>query len=120
VGSFLNIGPWEITVIIIIAILMIGPKRAVEIARLIGRVTAQMRKLSGEFMGTIQTEIRALNQEAKEAVATASEGEQAPITSLSAELKSIERETRQVVSGIAQDVDGIIKGELASEEEQNG
>ena len=119
-GSFLNIGPWEITVIIIIAILMIGPKRAVEIARMIGRVTAQMRKLSGEFMGTIQTEIRALDQDAKRVVAGGSEEGQAPITSLPAELKSIERETRQVVTGIAKDVDGIIRGELASEEEQDG
>jgi Sec-independent protein translocase protein TatA len=120
VGSFLNIGPWEITVIIIIAILMIGPKRAVEIARMIGRVTAQMRKLSGEFMGTIQTELKALEQDAQQAVGGGLEDVQAPITALPAEIKSIEQETRQVVTGIAKDVDGIIKGGVAPEEERDG
>ena len=45
--NFLNVGPWEVTVILIIAILVVGPKRMVEVGRSIGRAASQMRRLSG-------------------------------------------------------------------------
>ena len=66
--NFLNVGPWEVTVILIIAILVVGPKRMVEVGRSIGRTARQMRRLSGEFLGTLQAEIDATQQEARQAL----------------------------------------------------
>jgi len=57
--NFLNIGPAELMVILLIAILLVGPRRMAEIVRSIGRLSRQMRKLSGEFVGAIRNEIQA-------------------------------------------------------------
>ena len=57
--NFLNVGPWELTVVLMIAILMVGPKRMVDLARTIRRYATQLRKLSGEFTSVLQTEIQA-------------------------------------------------------------
>jgi len=64
--NFLNVGPWELTVILIIAILLIGPKRMMELARAIGRVTSQLRKLSNEFTASIQAELQATERETRQ------------------------------------------------------
>ena len=55
--NFLNVGPWELTLIIIIAILVVGPKRMVEVTRVLGRTMAQLRRFSNEFLLTLQTEV---------------------------------------------------------------
>lgn len=103
--NFMNVGPWELTVIIIIAILLIGPKRMVEVTRTIGRVTSQLRRFSSEFVSTLQAEVTAAGsdrrtpQEPQSIVRSITE----PITSLQSELLAAERETRQAITQI---VDG--------------
>jgi Sec-independent protein translocase protein TatA len=143
--NFLNVGPWELAVILIIAILLVGPKRMVEIARSIGRTTSQMRRLSSEFLGTIHTELETAEQETREALEHIAEGGQESVagipdevqatgqetrqalegigeerreaaTSIKAELQAIEHETRQAMKEIAEDVEGIVKGEKAANE----
>ena len=64
--DFLNVGPWELVVVLIIAILVAGPQRMVEIARSLGRVSRQLRSLSTEFTAALQSEIRAVEQEVKQ------------------------------------------------------
>ena len=64
--NFLNVGPWELTVVLMIAILMIGPKKMVELARTIRRYATQLRKLSGEFTTVLQSEIQATEQGARQ------------------------------------------------------
>jgi len=119
VMNFLNIGPWELSVILVIAILMIGPKRMVQIVRAIGRITGQMRRLSGEFLGTIQAELRTIEQETSQAVGGS--GEERATISLPDDLMALGRDTRQAVSEIAANTDSILKGEQeASEEGHNG
>jgi len=120
--NFLNIGPWELSVILIIAILMIGPKRMVEITRAIGRITAHLRKLSGEFMSTIQTELKAAEQEARQTAGGVSEeGQFSSIADISTDLEALGRETRQALSGIVSDVASAVEGEPgAGEGEQDG
>jgi len=109
--NFLNVGPWELSVILVIAILMIGPKRMVEIVRTLGRITAQVRKMSNEFMGTIQTEMQAAERDVRQTVDGGLVQEQDPIANLSAEIKALGRDTRRAVDEIAADVDGVVKGE---------
>jgi sec-independent protein translocase protein TatA len=71
--DFLNVGPWEVIVVLIIAILVAGPQRMVEIARTLGRASRQLRDLSREFTTALQTEIQAVDREAGRSVPDLSE-----------------------------------------------
>ncbi len=59
-----NIGLGELILILIIGILVTGPKRTIEIARTLGRVSRQLRDLSQEFTSALQAEIDATETEA--------------------------------------------------------
>lgn len=77
--DFLNVGPWELVVVLIIAILVVGPKRMVEIARKLGQLSRQLRDLSGEFAAALQAEVQ-----------TAERGEAANLEGIQKELKDVE------------------------------
>lgn len=62
--DFLNVGPWELVVVLIIAVLVAGPKRMVEIARTLGEFSRQLRDLSREFTTALQAEVQAAEEEA--------------------------------------------------------
>lgn len=64
--GFLNVGPWELVVVLLIAVLVGGPKRTMEIARAIGRFSKQVRDLSQEFTSALQAEIDGAEGEVKE------------------------------------------------------
>ncbi len=57
--GFMNVGIGELLVVLLIAILVAGPKRAVEIARTLGRLSRQLGDLSREFTSALQAEIDA-------------------------------------------------------------
>ena len=88
-------------VLLIIAILLLGPKRMVELARTIGHATSQIRQLSNEFLGTIQAELRATEHETHQTLENIAKGEPEPVASIRAELEATERETRQALEDIA-------------------
>lgn len=67
--DFLNVGPWELVLVLIITILVAGPKRMVEIASSLGRLSRQLRDMSREFTSALQAEIEASESEAGSAVA---------------------------------------------------
>jgi TatA/E family protein of Tat protein translocase len=50
-----NIGPLELMVILIIALLVVGPKRLPEVGRSIGRGIREFRKAQDEVQRTIQS-----------------------------------------------------------------
>jgi sec-independent protein translocase protein TatA len=146
--NFLNIGPWEMMVILAIAILLIGPKRVMEIGRSIGRLTNQLRRMSGEFVGDLQTELEETEQEARGALKSIAEGgadvsaeiedtgqearqalegigeseAEAPVSvqSVQEELQSFGREARQIVEEVTGGFAEIVRGERESKEEQDG
>ncbi len=66
--NFLNVGTWELMVILAIAILLVGPERMVEIARTFGRLSRQLRKMSHEFTSTIQAEMAATERDTRESI----------------------------------------------------
>ncbi len=55
-----NIGPLELMVILVIALLVVGPRRLPEVGRSIGRGIREFRKAQEEVQKTIQS---ALNEE---------------------------------------------------------
>jgi Sec-independent protein translocase protein TatA len=142
--NFLNVGPWELVVTLIIAILLVGPRRMVEIAQSIGRVTSQMRSLSHDFLGAIQNELQTTEQEALQAMDGLAEGgadlsaqvqateretsqaltdieqDRAQATaSIQAEIHAVEREARQALDEIAESFEGIVKGKQETQKGQD-
>ena len=91
-NSFFGIGTGELMVIIAIAILVIGPKRLLQIAQTLGRLTRRGREIWSEVMKTIQTEL----QETKEAVGEIAESG----GDLSAEIEATEKEAGEAIGGI--------------------
>ena len=100
--NFLNVGPWELTVILIIAILLVGPQRMAELARTIGRVTSQLRKSSDEFLGAIQEELQATEHETRQAWENVVTGRPGPVADIRDEFEVIGRETRHVLDDVVQ------------------
>jgi Sec-independent protein translocase protein TatA len=71
--DFLNVGPWELALVLVIAILVAGPERMLEIARTLGRVSRQLGDLSREFTTALQREIQAAEKETVESAPDLSE-----------------------------------------------
>jgi sec-independent protein translocase protein TatA len=53
----LGIGLPEIVVILVLALLVLGPQRLPEVARMLGRIYGQIRRASEEFQNTIRQDI---------------------------------------------------------------
>jgi Sec-independent protein translocase protein TatA len=112
--NFLNIGPWELMVILALSIMVMGPKRVVEIARAIGRVSAQMRRLSGEFLGTLQSEL----QDAEEEVRQVAQDVSGSGAELSAQVRQVGQGTQQALEGEAEESGEDIVTEVRSLERE--
>jgi Sec-independent protein translocase protein TatA len=133
VNGFFNIGTGELMIIIVIAILVIGPKRMLELGQSIGRLTRRGRQIWNEVMKTIQAEL----QDTKEAVeeitaggsdlaaevkATGQETDKAlqkgsaGVFSMKTELEEIGRETQQIMKEVTEGFTSIITGEADSQE----
>jgi Tat protein translocase TatB subunit len=54
-----GIGMPELVVILVVALIVLGPKRLPEVARSIGRAVAEFRRQSNEVMEEFQTQIDA-------------------------------------------------------------
>lgn len=59
--TFFNIGGWELLVILIIAGIVMGPKRIRDIAHWLGKTTVQMRQISQGFMRQLNAELDAVD-----------------------------------------------------------
>ena len=64
--SMLNIGAGELTVILVLALLILGPKRLPELARGIGKFLREFRRQTDEVRTTIETEFYRMDRELQE------------------------------------------------------
>ena len=55
--DFMAVGTSEILMILLVAILVVGPNRIVEVARTIGKVMRNLRKASFDLTSTITKEL---------------------------------------------------------------
>ena len=53
----------ELVMIMVLALLVLGPERLPEVARLVGRAYAQLRRASEEFQNTIRQDLAALERQ---------------------------------------------------------
>lgn len=100
--NFLNVGPFELVMIVLIAILVVGPQRMVELVRSIGRLAGQLRKFSAEFTSMLQAEVLSAEvaetgEETRKTSEDIIEGVARPLSSLQSELLALEKETRRAL-----------------------
>jgi sec-independent protein translocase protein TatA len=96
---FGSIGPAELILIFVIALLVFGPKKLPEIGRSVGKALREFKKTSDEIKGRIEEEIEA------------------------SELKDIGKDIRSGVNDLQSGVRGIqdnIKKELTEDESGEG
>ena len=55
--DFMSIGAQEILMILLVAIIIVGPNRIVEIGRTIGRITRSIKKASIDFSSAVSKEM---------------------------------------------------------------
>ena len=55
--DFLGIGPWEILLILILAMILMGPGKITEIARTLGRTIRAIKKASSDLTATVTREL---------------------------------------------------------------
>ena len=78
-----GIGSTELLVILVVALLVLGPKNLPKIAHTLGRAMGEFRRVSTEFQRTLNTEI-AFEEESEKAKARKAEADKAQATSGSA------------------------------------
>jgi Tat protein translocase TatB subunit len=61
--DFLGIGPWELLLILILALILVGPGKIPEIARTLGRTIRAIKKASAELSTAVTRELEATNNE---------------------------------------------------------
>ncbi len=59
--TFFNIGGWELLVILLIAGIVMGPKRIRDIAHWLGKTSVQLRQISQSFMRQLNAELDAVD-----------------------------------------------------------
>ena len=96
--NFFNIGTAELLLIFIIALIVVGPRRLPEIARSLGKIMSDLRRMSQEFTTQMAQELNAPAEELSE---------------VKEELKTPAKE----LSGIAKELRGTTKelSEIAKE-----
>jgi len=61
--GFLGIGTWEILLILILALVIMGPGKMTEIARTLGKTVRAIRKATADLTTTISRELEAKENE---------------------------------------------------------
>jgi Tat protein translocase TatB subunit len=61
--NFLGIGPGELLLILIVALIVFGPRRLPEIGRNLGKMIREFREASEEITGQFRQEIEAASDE---------------------------------------------------------
>jgi sec-independent protein translocase protein TatA len=58
-----GVGFPELVLIMVVALLVLGPQRLPEVARMLGRAYGQLRRASEEFQNTIRQDLAAIERE---------------------------------------------------------
>jgi sec-independent protein translocase protein TatA len=61
--DFFGIGPWEIVLILIVALIILGPGKLTETARTLGKIVRSIRKTSAEFTAAVTREMNKIEEE---------------------------------------------------------
>ena len=67
--EFLGMGGWEIFLILLIALIFVGPARIVQVARSLGKVISKIRSVTSDITSQINREVDEQTKDIKETVA---------------------------------------------------
>lgn len=101
--SFFGIGFAELIVILILAGLVMGPARIRQVARMLGRLTAQLQGISREFARQLNAELDSLD-EGGEMKTTMQE-----VREMRRELQNLRQELNQVPKTFVQDTKDVVQ-----------
>ena len=82
-----NLGPSELIMIFVVALLVFGPKKLPELGRSLGKGLAEFRRASTELRGSLEREMQSIEQEthAQETQAQAAHSPETQATDISHE-----------------------------------
>jgi Tat protein translocase TatB subunit len=66
--DFLGIGPWEIILILVIALVFLGPGKIVDFARTLGKWVRAIKRAGNDFTTAVTREIEKAEQEPPPAI----------------------------------------------------
>ena len=84
-----NIGPWEFVVILVIALIVVGPKRLPELMRQLGKILAQVRNATDDLRHELK-----LDEELKHIQSTVRDLQDVSATAMQKLMKEVEEETQ--------------------------
>jgi Sec-independent protein translocase protein TatA len=93
--SFFGIGFPELVLILLLAGLVMGPHRIRHVARILGRVTAQLQRISREFTRQLNAELDAVDSGEIKGALSDMRSLQEEVEALRRELSSVPRSLRQ-------------------------
>lgn len=64
--EFLGLGPVELIIVLVVALLVFGPDKVVEIARTLGRLSRRISQAGKDFTRALEEEARPMTDAAKE------------------------------------------------------
>lgn len=100
--SFFGIGLPELIIILILAGIILGPQRIRQVAYTIGRITAQMQRVSRQFMRQLNAELDGLEDDSVRATMN-------DMRELQKEVEALRRELSQVPKSISSEGKGLVK-----------
>lgn len=109
--SFLNIGGWELTVILVLSILLIGPRRMIQVVESIRHLAGQLGEMTRDFTSTLE-------DEADQASAAGTGQGLAelvkPVTDVQRQLRTTADQTRRAMEGVVKELAAVddVKKEL--------
>jgi Tat protein translocase TatB subunit len=65
-----NVGPMEMFVIVVVALVVLGPEKLPQVGRMIGKGLAEFRRASAELRGSLEREMQNIEHEVKVREAT--------------------------------------------------
>src|SRR4030042_319145 len=86
--DFLGIGPGEILLILILALVIFGPGKLTEIARTLGKTVRAIRKASSDLTTTVTRELETTQKKPSPPQTKNAKSEEAPLTTNKAILPS--------------------------------
>lgn len=112
--SFFGIGLPELLVILTLAGLIMGPHRIRQVARTLGRITAQLQRVSKEFARQLNAELDAVDSGDVKGALSDVRDLQREVEALRRELAEVPRSLRQEGEAIAQEGEELLQESQAA------
>ena len=102
--NFFNIGAAELLLIFVVALIVVGPRRLPEIARSLGKIVSDIRKMSQEFTVDMMREVNAPVREDEAKGIAAQDVSEQPVQSLGEIISDVRKISQEFTEEITQEL----------------